>query len=236
MGRSVVAPGLRALGVSRLDALVVSHADLDHRGGLLHILTQFEVGEVWLPAATPGRDGFEALRSLAETRGVPVLELAAGDPIREVGDLVFEPLWPPPSSTEDSTNENSLVLRAEMAGYRILLTGDIGSRSERTLMDRGASLEADVLKVAHHGSGGSSTASFLHAVGARISLVSASCAGFSGLPSHHALKRLDASGAAVVWTGRDGAILVGLGSEPDSLGGLELRTWAESRACPVGEG
>ena len=236
MGRSVVAPGLRALGVSRLDALVASHADLDHRGGLLHILTQFEVGEIWLPAAAPGREGFGALRALAKSRGVPVLELAAGDPIREVGDIVFEPLWPPPVLIDDSTNENSLVLRAEMAGYRILLTGDIGSRSERALMDRGARLAADLLKVAHHGSAGSSTASFLHAVDARISLVSASCAGFSGLPSPHTLKRLEASGTVVGWTGRDGAILVGLGSKPNTIDGLGLRTWAESRACPVGEG
>ena len=235
MGRNVVAPGLRALGVSRLDALVATHADLDHRGGLLHILTHFEVGEVWLPAAEAGREDFRVLRAVAESRGVPVFELAAGDPVRELGDLVFEPLWPPRIPMEDSTNENSLVLRAEIAGYRILLTGDIGSRSETALLDQGAPLEADLLKVAHHGSAGSSTIAFLQAVGARISLLSASCAGFSGLPSRHALKRLRASGATVVWTGRDGAILVGLGSKTTALGGLELRTWTKSRSCPVGE-
>ena len=236
MGRSVVAPGLRALGIARLDAVVASHADLDHRGGLLHVVSEFDVGEIWLPATKHGAQAFEALRALAGKRGIPVLELGAQDPDRVVGDLVFETLWPPADAGGESTNEDSLVLRAEIAGRRILLTGDIGESTERALLDRGADVQADLLKVAHHGSAHSSTTPFLQAVGAQFFLISASCSGFSGLPSDRVLKKLEGTAGVTGWTGRDGALVVDFASDSPGKGGMTLRGWAEPRNCPVGEG
>jgi DNA internalization-related competence protein ComEC/Rec2 len=235
MGRSVVAPGLRALGIARLDAVVASHADLDHRGGLLHVVSQFDVGEIWLPATKHGAQAFEALRALARKRGIPVLELDAEDADRVVGDLVFETLWPPAEAGGESTNEDSLVLRAEIAGRRILLTGDIGESTERALLDRGANVRADLLKVAHHGSAHSSTTPFLEAVDATFFLISASCSGFSGLPSDRVLQKLEGTAGVTGWTGRDGALVVDFASDSPEKGGMTLRGWAEPRDCPVGE-
>ena len=232
MGRSVVGPGLRALGVDRLDVVVASHADLDHRGGLRHILMHFDVGEVWLPDTRWGGSGFRDLRDLAEELGIPVRELGAEDSSLGVGDLFFEPLWPPADSLVGSTNENSLVLRARIAGRHILLTGDIGASAEQVLLDRGVPLQSDVLKVAHHGSAHSSTEGFLQAVGARFFLVSASCSGFSGLPSEEAFMRLKGFGGVMGWTGRDGALVLEFPAED----GARLRAWSDPRACPLGEG
>jgi competence protein ComEC len=152
LGRSAVAPALRALGVARLDVAVATHADLDHRGGLPAVLGEIEVGELWLPP-DPDR-GFEELRQAAARAGVPVRERAAGAEVR-VGDLAIEVLWPPADAAPSRArgrNEGSLVLRVTVDGSRVLLTGDIGAESEASLVAAGRALRAEVLKVAHHGS------------------------------------------------------------------------------------
>jgi len=215
LGRSVVVPALRALGVRRLDAAVATHADLDHRGGLGSVLRALPVGELWLPAG--GGDDLAPLRAQAARLGIPVRELRRGDRVGPLGELEVEVLWPPEPTgiaPAASRNDASLVLRVETAGTRLLLTGDVGAATEAALLASGSPLRADVLKVAHHGSAGSSSAAFLAAVAPRWALVSAPCGG--RLPSARTLARLQAAGAEVAWTGRDGALRVGLGARgPD---------------------
>jgi len=215
-GRAVVLPALRALGLRRLDVLVVSHADLDHRGGAPALIDHLEVGELWLPAAAADEPELRALARRARVRGTRVALRAAGEPRLEVGDLSVRVLWPGRSAV-GPRNERSLVLSVEVDGARILLTGDAGFETERALLRAGERLTADVLKVGHHGSAGSSGARFLAAVGPRIALVSARCPAGSGLPSPSTLRRLATSGAELGWTGRDGALLVGLGRHPQLL-------------------
>ncbi|MFP6639283.1 MAG: DNA internalization-related competence protein ComEC/Rec2, partial [Myxococcota bacterium] len=234
LGRTAVGPALVTLGVRRLDVVVATHADIDHRGGLPHVFQNFEVGELWLPFAPGPPDEFAALRKWAESRGVPVRELAAGDRERVVGDLRFTPLWPPRHGVLESGNEGSLVLRAEVGGHRVLLTGDIGASSERRLLAGEADLRAEVLKVAHHGSAGSSTPGFLEAVGAEIALVSASCSALSGLPSGRTLKRLEQTGASVWWTGREGAVVVAFNSKAHGTSPTRVSGWARPRVCRPG--
>ena len=95
-------------------------------------------------------------------------ERGAGSRPLELGELQIAPLWPPKSARLASRNDASLVLRVELAGKRVLLTGDIGISAERGLLAAGADLRADVLMLAHHGSRGSSSPEFLEAVGAEV--------------------------------------------------------------------
>ncbi len=235
MGRSVVAPALRALGVNNLAAVVASHSDIDHRGGLPYILENFPVAELWLPDVPDGKGAFKSIRELAEKHGITIRLLAQGDPDRVVGDLRFKTLWPMRSASEDSVNENSLVLRVEIAGRRVLLTGDIGERSEWALFDQGLDLRADVLKVAHHGSARSSTNSFIRAVNPEVALVSASCAGLSGLPSPLTLQRLEKADVSVWWTGRAGAVEVSFEPNLEVAGSIRVSGWGGHRICPAAE-
>jgi competence protein ComEC len=226
LGRSVVVPGLLALGVERLDIVVASHADADHRGGLPAVIDALEVGEVWIPRGAAG--DFAELLAAAGRHGVPVSERAAAPVAVRRGDLGIRVLWPPAEAEPGySRNDRSLVLRIDVATSSILLTGDIGRVAEAALTTRGVDLRADVLKVPHHGSRGSSSREFLAAVRPELALLSAPCSHRGRLPTPEALRRLAEVGASVWWTGRDGALMGSLRSD------FPTRTWWAWRPNPA---
>ena len=105
------------------------------------------------------------------------------------------------------TNENAVVLRLRYGAVAALFTGDIGADAEAALLASGAPLSAEVLKVAHHGSAGSSTAPFLAAVRPRVALIGVGRDNRYGHPTQEALERLAAAGGVIVRrTDRDGAV------------------------------
>jgi competence protein ComEC len=156
-GNRIIAPYLRALGVRRLDVLVVSHADRDHEGGAASVLAALPVAlmKVSLP--------FEHRLSAQ-----PVAQQLchAGD--RWTWDGVgFAMLHPGDAPLSRKTNDLSCVLRVTAGGQSVLLTSDIEAVSELALVEQqGAELPAAVMTVPHHGSRTSSTPEFIAAVGA----------------------------------------------------------------------
>jgi competence protein ComEC len=216
-----VAPALAALGVRRLDLLVVTHADLDHRGGAPAVLEQIPVAALWLPWGARADPGFEPLLAAAAARGVAVSERGALSPALRAGDLLVEPLWPPPGAQHASRNDRSLAVRITAGGRRVLLPGDLEAEAEARLIATGRDLRAEVLALPHHGSRSSSTPRFLAAVAPAVALVSAPCHGRFGMPHPEVLARAQRASASVWWTGRDGALVVGLG-EPLHVWGWAL--------------
>jgi len=213
LGRSAVVPALAALGVARLDLVVASHGDLDHRGGLRAVLERIPTARLWLPAGGGQAPAFAALLAAAHERGIEVAEKGRGDRTERFADLRVTPLWPPRSSRL-SRNDASLVVRVEVAGRRVLLPGDIEAPTEAALLSSGVDLAADVLELPHHGSRTSATSAFLRAVGPSVAIASAPCPGRFGMPHREVLERVAALGIPVWWTGRDGAVLVGLSHGP----------------------
>jgi competence protein ComEC len=128
-----------------------------------------------------------------------------------VGDLLIEPLWPLPIVERRSRNDRSLVVRIKVAGHSVLLPGDLEAAAEFDLVSSGAELRSEIVALPHHGSRTSSTATFLEAVGATVAIASAPCRGRFGMPHADVLARAEEAGLSVWWTGRDGAVMVGLG-------------------------
>lgn len=243
-GGATVLRALRAQGVDRIDVLVITHGDLDHRGGARRILSAVNVGELWLPAPAAADPGLASLAEVARARGVSVRWVVAGDRAGPGDALAVEVLWPPersrPVGRGRTRNDLSIVLRLELDGRSFLFAGDVGEAVEQRLVEGGSSLRAAVLKVAHHGSRTSSSARFLAAVAPEMAVVSAPCGAGRGLPSEPALDRLRASGAALGWTGRDGAVAVVVGRDAaagatsengEGAAALRMRYWGEARRC-----
>jgi competence protein ComEC len=219
LGGRVVLPALLGEGVRRLDAIVLSHGDLDHCGGLLDLTSYLPVGELW--AAAPVEPvGCEAeLRAWALARGR--LRLLEAGQARSWGPWRLAVLAPL-TRTAASRNDASLVLRAEARGRSFLLTGDIGAAAEAALAARwGAELATDVLKVPHHGSNSSSTLAFLVRNGARYALISAGSGNRYGHPGREAMRRLEWSAQRVLSTHADGWLAVRVSRK----GSLSLRRW-----------
>jgi len=220
-GRAVVLPALRALGVRRLDALALTHADLDHVGGARAVLEALPVGELWLTRNERDAPGLEPARRSAERRGVRVRIVAAGDALGG-GALSITALWPPSDFTAPSTNASSLVLRLGAPGACALLGGDAPADVERALapaLDR-----CDVLKLGHHGSATSSAAALLDALAPVVAIASAGRRPSAPLPHRAVRARLAARAVSLYETRRDGALAVEL-ARPGPL----VRPWLAPR-------
>jgi len=198
-GERIVTPALRALGVARLDALVLTHDDRDHTGGALSILENFEVDALW--------------HSLAP--GHPLLTLAAG-PRRCLRGTAwtwdgvrFALLHPAAARPARRRNDESCVLKVSAGGAAMLLTGDIERAAELALV-RGGDARAEALLVPHHGSRSSSSAPFLAAVRPRIAVAAAGYRNRFGHPAGQVLERYAAAGVRVLRSDRDGAVTVRL--------------------------
>jgi len=204
-GRAIVRPALRAEGVHRLDALLVTHADIDHAGGAEAVLEALPVGELWLSRETAAAHSLRRLRVAAARRGVPVRVVAA-DEIRTTPELTLRTLWPPAGYVASSTNAGSVVLRVEAAGACALLSGDAPALVERALA--AAAQPCEVLKLGHHGSATSSDPGFLDAFAPAIAIASAGRRLRSPLPHPRVRDRLQARSISLWTTRSDGALRV----------------------------
>lgn len=197
-------PGLRALGVRRLDALVLSHHDSDHDGGTALLSHAFEPAKVWA-----GQPQF-----------YPAAASCRGETAWEWDGVRFEFLSLSESGMPD--NEQSCVLRVSAAGKAVLLTGDLGRRGERDLLARYAEkLYSHVLVLGHHGSDSASSGAFLNAVSPQYAFASSGFANAYGHPAEAVRTRLSAHGIKLLRTDRQGAWLVrfepGREAEPEQV-------------------
>lgn len=179
-GSRTVAPFLWASGVRRIDYAVVTHPDRDHIGGMFYVLERMGVGEVVLSGVVTDRPLERELIALCRRRGVPVRRLFRGDALPVKGATI-EVLHPPPGwPAGHGINNASLVLRVTWDALSVLLPGDIEFKAEAELA--GTDCRAAVLKVPHHGSGTSSSETFIRAASPQYAIVST-----GGLPGPEAV-------------------------------------------------
>ena len=193
-----VGAAMRILGIRDLDTIVVTHAHADHAGAADELARSYDPERVLVA----GRCDDEVSRA-ARSAGARVLQARAGDVYRwgSVSARVLSP-----SRLTGDANADSLVLLLEVAGRRILLTGDLtGPNEDRVarLCARGPDLYA--LKVAHHGSRFSTSASFLAATEPRVAIISTGENGY-GHPAWQTLRRLQRAGARIYTTRRNGTV------------------------------
>ena len=200
-GNRIIAPYLRAMGVRRLDAMVISHADKDHEGGAASVLAALPV------ALLKTSLSFEHALS---AQPVPHELCRDGDAWNWDG-VAFEMLHPGAAPLSRKTNDLSCVLRVTAGGKAMLLTSDIEAVSEAALLDRHRDrLSATVMTAPHHGSKTSSTPGFIDAVAARDVIFPVGYRNRFGHPKEDVVERYRQSGARLHRTDADGAVGVRL--------------------------
>jgi competence protein ComEC len=193
------------VGVERLGAVVVSHDQSDHAGGVEELLGRLPVAR--LLYARLGRD----LLARARAAGASPLRLAAGSDLRS-GGLELEVLWPPrellaAAPPGADPNQLALVLLARWRRFSMLLTAD--AEAEAVPLDPGP---VDVLKVAHHGSEDAGLAALLDRTGPSLAVISVGAGNPYGHPTAATLATLAAHGVRALRTDRDGTVKIEVGS------------------------
>jgi competence protein ComEC len=135
--------------------------------------------------------------------------VAAGERF-EIDGVTIEVLWPPPADGGEITsgNDDSVVLRLVYGSISILLAGDIEQSAEASLVQSGANLRADLMKVPHHGSRTSSTEAFVDAVNPRYAVISVGERSRFGHPHASVVNRYLMREVKLFQTGRDGMVTV----------------------------
>ena len=198
---------LTRLGVRRVPLLVLTHLHADHVEGVPGLLRGRAVGEVELgPLDDPAVERQRLLGWLGE-RHIPVVRAQIGE-VRESAGVRWEVLDATARhGTDSDPNNSSIVLRLTTHGIRVLFAGDLEGDAQRSLLERGLDLTADVLKVPHHGSR-KQDPDFLDAVHARVALTPVGAGNPYGHPAASTLKRLEDDGARTYRSDRDGDVAV----------------------------
>ena len=142
---------LNALGVARIDAVFITHSHSDHLGGLDALSANYQIPLVYSPFYSEAdKNGIGKIVKRAEKLHLPHKELLAGDVVPITSDVSFTVLGPL-SLNEADDNDNSLVLQFTYGANTFLFAGDMQFAEEQAIIDSGASLKSDVLKVGNHG-------------------------------------------------------------------------------------
>ena len=219
IARRVVVPAMRALQVTDLRALVLTHADPDHIGGAEGVLESFRPGYVWDGVPVPPHPARRALVLRAAAEQVAWRLVRPGD-VDRFGDVEVRVLHPPEPGWERQRvrNDDSVVLELRVGEVSILLPGDIGREVEHALLPSLHLGRTVILKAPHHGSATSSSDPFLDATKPRVVIFSAGKNNRFGHPAKVVVDRYQVRGVEMFNTATDGAVFV----ETD---GRSIRVW-----------
>ncbi len=185
---------LKELGVDDIDILIGTHPHEDHIGGMAKIIEEFPIGTLYLPETsdemTPTTKTYESLLDAAESKNVTVRTAAAGDVLLEQGNTSFKVLSP--SHTDyDNLNDYSIVTRLKVGDTAFLFQGDAETPVEEEILDSGADVSCDVIKLGHHGSSTSSSRAYLEAANPSAAVISCGVGNEYGHPHRETMDLLE---------------------------------------------
>lgn len=215
VGKSTLLPYILDRGYTKLDYVFISHFDQDHVGGILTILEELRVGQVYISKQEQDSENYQKFLKIVKDKKIKVKVLKQGDCLKIEKNLYFDILWPIEEQIQENIlNNNAMVMKLRYGKFSMLFTGDIEEIAEEKILDfykekidNGESiLKSDVLKVAHHGSKTSTTQKFFEKVNPKICLIGVGKNNMFGHPTKEVLERI--SGAKIYRTDEEGEIVL----------------------------
>lgn len=208
---------LKKQKVTRLDYIIVTHPHSDHMGSMSEIISALSVGKVIAPRVsdemTPTSKTYESFLLALRNKA---LKLTAAKPgtVYTFEDSSEDGKKPPefeilaPLDDYDDLNNYSVVLRLTYGSTAYLFMGDAEKKSEKAILESGANVSADVLKVGHHGSSTSTGSGFLEEVSPDICIIQCGAGNTYGHPHKDTVEAIEKAGAKWYSNDRDGTIIV----------------------------
>lgn len=220
---SLVVSYLQKQGVEELAAVICSHAHEDHVGGLPGVLAVYPTEAVYAPTRTYSSNCFDDFVYYTDQQGLDITIPEVGHTI-SFGGATAQVLGPVKQYAD--TNNTSIVLKITYGTTSFLFTGDMETSAETDLLDSGANVKADVLKVGHHGSDTSTGYRFLYEVNPTYAVISVGQGNSYGHPNEVTLSRLEDADCTTYRTDKLGHIIA------HSDGTNLTFSWTQSSAVP----
>ena len=200
---------LQSQGITSLRYLILTHAHADHIGSADEVLENYAVENVIMPRYTeentPTTAVYEDLLYALNASGANVIAAQPGN-VYTLTEFSFTVLAPNRDYTE--LNDTSVVVRAVYEDTAFLFQGDAETPSEEDILKTGLPVQAEVIKLGHHGSKTASSEAYLRAVSPTLAVIPCGEGNSYNLPSTEILERLDATGIDYRRTDRNGTIVV----------------------------
>lgn len=226
VGKYRIEPYLLSRAADTLDYVFLSHGDEDHVNGIEELLANQALGirikNLVLPPKSAWDERIEETADIAVQNQTRIVLMGEGDSLKEE-EMTITCMYPETRYSGETGNAASMVLDISYGKFQCLLTGDIEAKSEAKLLKKGLQGKYDVLKVAHHGSKGSSQEAFLEEIRPTIALVSAGIDNRYGHPHEETVKRLKKYGCKVYSTQDNGAITIKSDGKSMQLNGYILK-------------
>jgi competence protein ComEC len=204
---------LDRLGIRRVPLMIITHFHADHVDGLIGVMQHRRVGQVWVSPLAPPGPLAARVRQQAVQSGIPLNAPLPGTRA-SVGEAELQVIGPVNHALVDQDessrqNDSSLVIMVKTAGLRMLLTGDVEPPGQQAILSAGVDLQADVLKIPHHGSAQQEPA-FIAASHARLAIASAGLDNDYGHPAPRTVQLVRSLGMTLLRTDQNGSIAVRL--------------------------
>ncbi|WP_371817528.1 DNA internalization-related competence protein ComEC/Rec2 [Virgibacillus sp. MSJ-26] len=197
----IIKPYLYSKGIQSIDAIFISHEDMDHMGSVDVLVEEFSVDQIYI---SPYYVLSEKSADVWNKNNVDINIIHKGEQ-SVINNIPFQVLSPVRDTGSD--NENSLVIYTEIGGKSWLFTGDVGVETEKEIMKNYSRLSIDVLKVGHHGSKSSTDESFIKHIEPLYALVSVGENNTYGHPAKEVIDTLEDNGVFIMRTDQQGAII-----------------------------
>ncbi len=209
-GEKVILPCLESYDIDTLDAIIITHDDNDHLGGVVAVMDAIPVRNVYGNGLKGNSDTYTRYELALKEHGIIPQVLHAGQSLPGFEDIPIWILHPDASFLDEhiSDNDASVVLQIRIGQVAFLLPGDIESSAENHILRYQDTLGSDVLLIPHHGSANSAGMPFLEAVMPKIAIISTGKNNPHGHPSSLVLHRLEAIHCQVERTDLNGAVVL----------------------------
>lgn len=205
LGGDDVVKYIRELQYSDIDFVVATHPHDDHIGGMATVLDSFDIGKMYMPRQEHTISAFTNMLDVIENKNIELHEAKAGVNITTSGIIKID-ILAPFAESYSNLNNCSAVVKLTYGETVMLFTGDAEQVIETQLLN--SDIDADVLKVGHHGAGSSSAPSFIRAVSPEIAVISCGKDNSYGHPDYETLAILNEVGADIYRTDEQGTIQV----------------------------